>query len=212
MDLTKKCKVVSLFSGAGGLDLGFHKAGFDTVFATDIWDKACETLKVNGTATEVFCGDVRQINFHDIKEKYGNIDCLIGGPPCPPYSQTRHYLVGKADGFEDEKAGFAVPEYFRALEELQPTVFFFENVDGFSFKTHDHEFSYLKRKADELGYAISFKVINCANYGVPQTRKRFICVGCKKGSFVYRIDGGWNWIRHFGKCILHAELSDLQYD
>ena len=180
MDLNT-IKVVSLFSGAGGLDIGFHNAGFTTVFATDIWDKACNTLKTNNMSDEIFCGDIRDIDFNTIVETHGQIDCLIGGPPCPPYSQTRHYLIGKADGFDDEKAGFAVPEYFRALSALKPKVFFFENVDGFSFKTHENKFTYLKKKSDELGYNISFKVINCANYGVPQTRKRFICVGSLKG-------------------------------
>lgn len=180
MDLIQP-KIISLFSGAGGLDLGFEQVGFRTVFATDIWDKACKTLELNDTADEVYCGDVRDINFKDVLSRYGEIDCLIGGPPCPPYSQTRHYLVGKADGFDDEHAGFAVPEYFRALEELNPKVFFFENVDGFTFKTHKYEFEYLKKKADLLGYEIEFKVVNCANYGVPQTRKRFFCVGWRKG-------------------------------
>lgn len=180
MDL-KGPRVVSLFSGAGGLDIGFGQAGFHTVYATDVWDIACETLKKNKTAQEVFCGDIREIDFQDLKKKIGEVDCLIGGPPCPPYSQTRHYLIGKADGFEDERAGFAVPEYFRALKELCPKVFLFENVDGFTFKTHQYEFAYLKRKADELGYCISCRVVNCANYGIPQTRKRFFCVGVKKG-------------------------------
>lgn len=179
MDLIKP-KVVSLFSGAGGLDIGFEQAGFRTVFATDVWDVACKTLEQNNTSDEVYCGDVRDIDFKKLKEKLGEVDCLIGGPPCPPYSQTRHYLVGKADGFDDEHAGFAVPEYFRALGELNPKIFLFENVDGFSFKTHQAEFDYLKAKSDSLGYDIEYKVVNCANYGVPQTRKRFICVGCKK--------------------------------
>ncbi len=181
MDIKKTPKVISLFSGAGGLDIGFEQAGYKTIFATDVWGVACETLKQNKIAEEVYCGDVRDIDFKKLKEKYGDIDCLIGGPPCPPYSQTRHYLVGKADGFEDERAGFAVPEYFRALEELQPQVFLFENVDGFTFKTHLEEFNYLKNRAENLGYDISYKVVNCANYGVPQTRKRFFCVGYKKG-------------------------------
>lgn len=181
MDIkNKKPIVVSLFSGAGGLDIGFKKAGFHTVFATDVWDKACETLKLNNMADEIFCGDVRNVDFKHIKEKYKTIDCLIGGPPCPPYSQTRHYLVGKANGFNDEKAGFAVPEYFRAVKDLSPTIFFFENVDGFTFKTHITEFEFLKDKAKELGYKITYKVVNCANYGVPQTRKRFICIGVKE--------------------------------
>ena len=73
--------VVSLFSGAGGLDVGFRKAGFHTVYATDVWDVACETLKKNSMADEVECIDVRQIDFKKLKEKYGDIDCLIGGPP-----------------------------------------------------------------------------------------------------------------------------------
>ncbi len=179
MDIENMPKIVSLFSGAGGLDIGFHSAGFHTVYATDIWDVACETLRANHAADEVVCADIRKIDFRRIKEKYGDIDCLIGGPPCPPYSQTRHYLVGKADGFADEHAGFAVPEYFRALQELRPKVFLFENVDGFFFKTHQEEFEYLKEKSEELGYQISYRVVNCANYGVPQTRKRFFCVGSR---------------------------------
>ena len=135
MDLKNKPKVISLFSGAGGLDIGFKQAGFRTIYASDVWQLACDTLKENNMADEIFCGDVRNIDFVKLKKRYGEIDCLIGGPPCPPYSQTRHYLVGKANGFEDENAGFAVPEYFRALKELKPRVFLFENVDGFTFKT-----------------------------------------------------------------------------
>ena len=184
MDI-KKPTLISLFSGAGGLDLGFKKAGFRTVFATDVWDIVCETLKENNMSDEVYCGDIRNIDFKELKKKYGDIDCLIGGPPCPPYSQTRHYLIGKANGFDDEHAGFAVPEYFRAVEELKPRVFLFENVDGFSFKTHKEEFDFLKKRANELGYNISYKVINCANYGVPQTRKRFFCIGSIIGNPVF---------------------------
>lgn len=180
MDISQP-KVISLFSGAGGLDIGFGRAGFRTVYATDVWRTACRTLEKNKTADEVHCGDIREVDFRGLKEKYGEIDCLIGGPPCPPYSQTRHYLIGKADGFEDEHAGFAVPEYFRALKELRPKVFLFENVDGFAFKTHQCEFDFLVRKAEELGYHITHEVVNCANYGVPQTRKRFFCVGVRKG-------------------------------
>ena len=180
MDLKNTPKVVSLFSGAGGLDIGFKRAGFQTVYATDVWNIACKTLQKNHMSSEVFCGDVRDIDFKKITEKYGQIDCLIGGPPCPPYSQTRHYLIGKAKGFDDEHAGFAVPEYFRALKEMNPKVFLFENVDGFTFKTHTEEFDFLKETAKELGYNISFKVVNCANYGIPQTRKRFFCICSKK--------------------------------
>lgn len=179
-----KYNVVSLFSGAGGLDLGFHHAGFHTILATDVWDVACKTLELNNAADKIICGDVRQLDFTGYD---GNVDVVIGGPPCPPYSQTRHYLVDKIGGFQDEKAGFAVPEYFRAIEEIKPKVFLFENVDGFTFKTYEEPMAFVKEKAETLGYNITYKVVNAANYGVPQTRKRFICVGVKKelGMFIF---------------------------
>lgn len=200
-----KPKVVSLFSGAGGLDIGFHKAGFEIVYASDNWEIACETLRENNMAKQVECKDVREVDFADIKKKNKDIDCLIGGPPCPPYSQTRHYLVSKKNGLNDEKSGFAVPEYFRAVEQLEPKVFLFENVDGFTFKTHTESFDYLKERSEELGYDIEYKVVNCANYGVPQTRKRFFCVGVKKGltPFIFpeethadpkKLDGKMPWV------------------
>ena len=179
-----KPKVVSLFSGCGGLDLGFEKAGYRTIYATDNWSVACDTLRANKIADEVICEDIRNLDFTHLK---GKADVIIGGPPCPPYSQTRHYLVDKESGFQDKKAGFAVPEYFRAVAEIQPKVFMFENVDGFMFKTHEEAMSFVKEKSDSLGYNITYRVVNAANYGVPQTRKRFICVGVRKdfGSFIF---------------------------
>ena len=173
----KNPKVVSLFSGCGGLDLGFKKAGYHTIFATDNWNVACETLRANKMADEVVCEDIRKLDF---KHLQGKADIIIGGPPCPPYSQTRHYLVNKESGFQDKKAGFAVPEYFRAIEEIQPKAFLFENVDGFMFKTHEEAMSFVKERSEQLGYNITYRVVNAANYGVPQTRKRFLCIGLKK--------------------------------
>lgn len=180
----KEYKIISLYSGCGGLDLGFKKVGFKTIFATDNWVRACETLSINNIADEVVCADIRNISLVKFK---GIADLVIGGPPCPPYSQTRHYLVDKKRGFEDDKAGFAVPEYFRVIKEVSPKVFFFENVDGFMYKTHTEALKFLIESADELGYNVTYKVVNAANYGVPQTRKRFICVGVKKelGTFIF---------------------------
>jgi DNA (cytosine-5)-methyltransferase 1 len=180
----KSYKLISLYSGCGGLDIGFKKAGFKTLLATDNWGKACETLVENKIADEVIHDDIRNISF----EKYkGKIDVVIGGPPCPPYSQTRHYLTEKKKGLEDEGAGFAVPEYFRVIKQVNPKVFLFENVDGFMFKTHQEALNFLIEESNKLGYNITYKVVNTANYGVPQTRKRFICVGVKKslGKFVF---------------------------
>jgi DNA (cytosine-5)-methyltransferase 1 len=169
--------IISLYSGCGGMDLGLKKAGFETILATDIWKIACDTLEKNNTAKEVICDDIRNISFKKYKNKG---DIVIGGPPCPPYSQTRHYLVNKKNGLDDEKAGFAVPEYFRAVETVEPSVFIFENVDGFMYKTHQNALNYLKDRAEELNYHVTYQKVNTANYGIPQTRKRFICVGINK--------------------------------
>lgn len=169
--------IISLYSGCGGLDLGFKKAGFKTILATDVWDKGCETLLHNKVSDIVINDDIRNIDFKEYENK---VTGVIGGPPCPPYSQARHYLQDKKKGFEDEKAGFAVPEYFRVIEEVNPKFFLFENVDGFMYKTHTEALEFLEKKSKELGYNVNYKVINSANYGVPQTRKRFICIGIKK--------------------------------
>jgi DNA (cytosine-5)-methyltransferase 1 len=111
--------------------------------------------------------------------KKEDIDVLIGGPPCPAYSKSRFYRKDKKRALEDENS-FTLYEYFRALDEIRPKIFFFENVFGFIYKPHKAAFDLLKYKAETFGYNISFKVINAANYGVPQIRERFICIGTRK--------------------------------
>ena len=91
-------KTLSLYSGAGGIDLGFKKNKFDTVLAIENWDKACETLKVNKTASNIICDDIRNVNFKDLKKKF-EFDFVVGGPPCPPFSKSRFY-------FEEQKKGY----------------------------------------------------------------------------------------------------------
>mgnify|MGYP000914737024 FL=1 len=159
------------------MDLGFKKAGFKTILATDVWDTACISLSRNKLADKIICDDIKNINFNSYRNK---VDGVIGGPPCQPYSQTRHYLTNKKKGFNDEASGYTVPQFLRVISEVAPKFFFFENVDGFSYKTHKDELDYFLNTTDELGYKNFYKVINTANYGVPQTRKRFLCIGIKK--------------------------------
>lgn len=176
-----KPKIVSIYSGAGGIDCGFQEAGFDTVYATDIWDIACETLSLNFIKTKVECKSIVDIDFSKIKKKYKKIDGLIGGPPCPPFSKSRFYRTEKERGINDEDGYTTITNYFRAVKELEPTFFLFENVHGFIYKPHKAALDYLISESDKLGYEISYRVINTANYGIPQTRERFICIGTKKG-------------------------------
>ncbi|TAG17896.1 MAG: DNA cytosine methyltransferase [Cytophagia bacterium] len=174
-----KPKVVSIYSGCGGIDEGFIKAGFDVVFASDIWDVACNSLQINHPDTEVLCSDIQSIDFQSILQKHKTIDCLVGGPPCPPFSKSRFYRTEKSRGIDDESGEMTLREYFRGVKELNPSVFLFENVHGFVYRPHFEALEFLQKQAKELGYKISYGVVNAANYGVPQTRERFICVGYK---------------------------------
>ena len=175
-----KPKIVSLFSGVGGIDLGFEKAGFETIFASDIWGRACESLKENFPKSEIVCEDIEKIDFKKIKKKYKTIDGLVGGPPCPPFSKSRFYRKEKERGIDDEDGFMTVSNYFRAVEELNPKFFFFENVHGFVFKPHKSALELVEKESKRLGYKIFHTVVNAADYGVPQTRQRFICIGVKK--------------------------------
>ena len=175
-----KPKIVSVFSGVGGIDFGFEKAGFETVFASDIWDRACESLKANFPNSEIICDTIENIDFKKIKKTHKEIDGLVGGPPCPPFSKSRFYRKEKERGINDEDGFMTVSNYFRAVEELNPKFFFFENVHGFVFKPHKSALELVEAESERLGYKIFHKVINTADFGVAQTRQRFICIGVKK--------------------------------
>jgi DNA (cytosine-5)-methyltransferase 1 len=169
-------KLISLFSGGGGIDIGFKKAGFKTVLATDNWKIACETLKANKITKNIIHKDIRKINFLNYKNK---IDCLVGGPPCPPYSKSRFYIKSKKRALEDRDS-FTLDYFIKAIKNINPKIFFFENVHGFIYKPHQSAFKFLEYESKKLGYNLTFSVINCADFGVPQMRQRFICVGVKK--------------------------------
>lgn len=183
--------VLSIFSGGGGIDCGFKNAGFHICFSSDVWKTACETLEKNKVGDLVVCEDIRKIDYEkclaSIGMKTSDIDVLVGGPPCPAYSKSRFYRTEKKRALEDENS-FTLYEYFRALDEIRPKVFFFENVFGFVYKPHKAAFDLLVEKSKEFGYNITYKVVNTANYGIPQTRERFICVGVREDlgkSFVF---------------------------
>jgi len=175
-----KPKIVSIFTGVGGIDLGFEMAGFETVFATDIWDLACESFATNHANCETVTSDIGSIDFRAVKKKHRKIHGLVGGPPCPAFSKSRFYRTEKSRGLEDEIGIHTVSNYFRAVEELEPEFFFFENVHGFVYKPHEAALYFVKSESDRLGYHLTYGVVNAADYGVPQTRERFICVGVKK--------------------------------
>lgn len=164
-------KIASLFSGCGGLDLGFTTAGFKMVYAND-FDKICwETFEKNHGVKI----DGRSIV--DLKsEEIPAVDGIIGGPPCQSWS-----LAGEMRGIKD-KRGQLFYEYIRILKDKKPKFFLAENVPGIISKTHLPTFNKILEefKKVEPGYDVTYKLLNAADYGVPEERKRVIVVGFRK--------------------------------
>lgn len=161
-------KVVSLFSGGGGLDMGFKAAGYDIIWANDINADAVESYKRN-VGNEITCDDIYTINERDIP----HCDVVIGGPPCQSFS-----LAGNRHS--EDNRGRLVWRYIDIIKALQPQAFLFENVTGLlSSKNNDGEriLPLLLQAFSNIGYSVSYQVINAADYGVPQLRKRLIIVG-----------------------------------
>jgi DNA (cytosine-5)-methyltransferase 1 len=161
--------IISLFSGCGGLDLGFEQAGFRIVFANDIDKSLNETYELNHGLKL----DNRSIE--DLKgEDMPKADGIIGGPPCQSWS-----LAGKMLGAKD-KRGMLFYEYVGIIREKKPKFFVAENVPGIVSSTHIAEFKKLLSLFEESGYTLSYKVLDARDYGVPQERRRLIVVGYRK--------------------------------
>lgn len=190
----KKRFVVSLFTGAGGLDIGLEMAGFTTVMCIENDSNCRATLKhnrpewcmfekgdkeVNGITIRREIGDIRNIDVSEVKmilKKGGksNIDLVVGGAPCQPFSN-----IGKKQGKDDKKNGDLFLEFVKFVKGLNPKAFIFENVSGITQKKHEAIINYMVEKLGGLGYGISRTVLNAANYGVPQRRERFFLIGIK---------------------------------
>jgi len=161
-------KVISLFSGCGGLDLGFKEEGFDIVWANDKVPDVCKTYRSN-VGDHIVCGDLNSVAISDIPSG----DILIGGPPCQSFSLLGRRRPG------DERGGLAW-KYLDILKAKSPTFFLFENVVGIkSAKTQDgrNVLQELEKILLAIGYEINIFTINAADYGVPQLRRRIFIVG-----------------------------------
>ena len=184
---------VELFAGAGGLGLGMARAGFRhrAVIERDQW--ACDTIRWN-TGWPLHQGDVREFDWDSIREP---IDVVAGGPPCQPFS-----MGGKHRAFEDSRDMF--PALAEAVRRLRPRAFVVENVKGLTRPAFAAYFDYIlarlacpeivrrdgedwteharrlcQRPGQGLGYDVSFRVLNAADFGVPQKRERVFIVGLR---------------------------------
>lgn len=163
--------LISLFSGAGGLDLGFHKAGFHTLIANEYDPKICPTFRANFPETRLIEGDIRKVNENVFPER---ITGIIGGPPCQSWSEG-----GSLRGIEDAR-GQLFYEYIRILKATQPLFFVAENVSGMLAARHSEAVSGFMRLFDEAGYDVNLKMLNANDYGVPEDRDRIFYIGFRK--------------------------------
>ncbi|QYB01490.1 DNA cytosine methyltransferase [Rhodococcus sp. USK10] len=180
---------ISLFSGAGGLDLGAEQAGFDVRAAVERDRDASLTMEKNfpKLASPVIQKDILDTSTAEICRAAGlrrgqRPDLLIGGPPCTPFSKSGFWLEWKRSGLDPDAS--LLQEYTRVLRESQPRAFVLENVYALTYnnKASRPALTRLLKEIDEAGYAYALKVLNAADYGVPQSRPRLFVIGTPKGS------------------------------
>ncbi len=189
---------ISLFSGAGGLDLGIEAAGFATVSAVE-WDRdAADTMEKNAPTSFPLLNEVVRADLYlpaagsdlgvttrDILKAGGlstrnRPDLLVGGPPCVAFSKSGFWLDWKRDGVD--AAASLLQAYTRVLAEARPRYFILENVYALTFdnKASRPAFTRLLREIEAAGYRHTWRVLNAADYGVPQARPRLFIIGCRK--------------------------------
>ena len=165
-------KIVSFFAGAGGLDLGFQKAGFDVIWANEYDKDIWETYEKNHPQTTLDKRSIVEIQSDEVPE----CDGIIGGPPCQSWSEA-----GSLRGIND-KRGQLFYDFIRILEAKQPKFFLAENVSGMLLDRHSEALKNIKElfKNAGVGYELSFQLLNASDFDVPQDRKRVFFVGIRK--------------------------------
>ncbi|MEZ3518683.1 MAG: DNA cytosine methyltransferase [Muribaculaceae bacterium] len=185
--MSEKMKALSIFSGAGGMDIGVVQAGFEIEACIELDHNCCATLNENikreGRATKVYEGDIRsfdpEIIMKELSIKKGEIDLLFGGPPCQAFSQ-----IGKKLALEDER-GLLLYQVIRYAKALQPHAIMMEQVKGLLTAkdlngVSGGVFNSFISQLDNLGYVPKWKVMLAADYGIPQLRHRVILVATRK--------------------------------
>lgn len=174
-------KVISLFSGAGGLDLGLKQAGHDIIWANDFDKNAVETYRHN-IGTHIVCNDIKNIDISTIP----NADVVIGGFPCQGFSQANRFRM------LDDERNHLYKFFYNVIKEKQPMFFIAENVKGILSLGKGEAIKQIVSDFENAGYKTDLHLVNMANYGVPETRQRVIIIG-------QRIDLSSEWLFQFPK-------------
>lgn len=178
--------ILSLFTGAGGLDIGFHQAGFKIVACVEQEKTFCETLRLNlGRYLDPDCQiinkDIRTLEPYEVNVT--QVDFIIGGPPCQSFSAIGR-RAGGITGILDER-GSLFEHYCRLVRHYQPQGFLFENVRGILSANKGRDWQIINKTFLDLGYQISYRILNSADFGVPQLRERLFLVGTRHAKFKF---------------------------
>jgi DNA (cytosine-5)-methyltransferase 1 len=167
---------IDLFSGAGGLSLGLSQAGFTPAATVELNRDALDTYSAHHPTVTQYDADITKVS---LKHLRGQIALVAGGPPCQPFSSG-----GKRLATSDDRN--AVPHFVRVLDEVRPQAFLMENVPGLVVGTRRVYFESVRAQIEalvDLGYAVTWRVLNAADYGVPQNRRRLFMIGLRGGFF-----------------------------
>ncbi len=182
--MPKKLKVIDLFCGVGGLSYGFaHDDNFEIVAANEILPNMAKAYSLNHPTVKVYIEDIKDFGAEKIEKnlniKASEIDIIVGGPPCQAYSTVGKRLI-------DDPRGKLFQEYYRVLKEFNPKLFLFENVKGLLSMQGGELLKTIISLFESLGYKVQYKLLNAADFGAPQIRKRVIIIGSKlKNNFQY---------------------------
>ena len=181
--------LVSLYSGAGGLDYGFEAAGFDVRAAVEMDADSVRTL-AGSRCWPVLDQDIHHIPTRQILDtanlRVGDVDLLLGGPPCQPFSKSGYWALGDTARLDDPRAS-TLHAYMRCVADLLPKAFVMENVPGIAYEGKDEGFRFVEDVTQHINqqygtrYTIHWKVLNACEYGVPQLRERFFLVADRRG-------------------------------
>ncbi|PAF55084.1 DNA cytosine methyltransferase [Mycoplasmopsis agassizii] len=171
----EKLSVLDLFCGAGGLSYGFHLANFKIFGGIDINNDSLLTHKHNFPESEFhYCGDISKINDSKIDEIKNKVDVIIGGPPCQGFSSANRY-----GHLKDDPRNKLFFEYLRFVKIIQPKAFVIENVAGILTKDNGFAKNRILEITEELGYRVTYNVLNASDFGVPQVRRRAVFVAIR---------------------------------
>lgn len=164
-------QIISLFSGAGGLDKGFERAGFQTIVANEYDKNICPTFKANFPNAHLIEKDIREVSADEFPK---NITGIIGGPPCQSWSEA-----GSLKGIEDVR-GQLFFDYIRIIKDKQPFFFVAENVSGMLAQRNSNAVNSFLRLFEDAGYDVNLKMLNANDYDVPEDRDRVFYIGFRK--------------------------------